>query len=245
MVLHSRSNKLKQAIENNNLLMLRKLVRSNVNLEKNICDRLTALEFAAQLGRSKIVNLLISFGANPNTTQNDEPPLTKAVLSGDLKTVKILVEMGANLDYQTRSDEWTALMEAIAQGHLAIAKLLVESGASLCLVNLDGHTALNIAIQNQRWKFVEFIIPFLPTYTPNQTCDRQYAEEWLEFARINQKKRLKVAACQGKNSVILKILKNTIISPKTLEEIQIECTRSGNIEGARILLDAKAELIEK
>lgn len=237
--------KLKQAIEEENCKKLQGILELGIDLEAIILNDLTPLEYATELAKTKSIKMLCLSGANVNIINNNQSLLTKAVYLGKIDVVKTIVAMGANLDYKNSADEWTALMEAIALGYIDIAKFLIESGASICLPNLDNHTALNIAIMEKQWKLIEFMIPFLPSYDSSLACDRQYAEEWLELARNYKAKRLKEAACKGYNSVFRKILQSITLSPQDMGSALIYCARYGNLDGVRILINSGADFSTK
>jgi hypothetical protein len=72
--------------------------------------------------------------------------LITASKEGDIKTVKALLERGADVNEQDK-EGWTALMYAAARGDSALVKLLLASEAKIDEWNQDGATALGLAAQ--------------------------------------------------------------------------------------------------
>lgn len=92
----------------------------------------SALHLAAQKGLNDIVVLLIkNKGMSVNLqTQNETgvTPLHDAALEGQLQTVKLLVELGADVNKLSK-DGWTALDDAIGNNHKEIEAFLRTQGA--------------------------------------------------------------------------------------------------------------------
>lgn len=92
-------------------------------MQMNDTDRITAL----LLENSAPVDIL---------DHNISSPLHYAIINGSLKSVKLLLRYGANMNPQSESG-YIPLSMACARGHLEIAKLLLESGAKI-LYNTEG-----------------------------------------------------------------------------------------------------------
>ena len=61
------------------------------------------------------------------------------------KSVNLLLERGAKVDFQRVSDKATALMLAANEGNVAMVKLLLKKGARVKVRDVNGKTALNYA----------------------------------------------------------------------------------------------------
>ena len=77
-------------------------------------------------------------------SSNSGEELIDAARYGDLETVKLLIENGADIDAKDK-DGYTVLMYASNNGNLEIIKYLVENGADINIKDKNGDTALNYA----------------------------------------------------------------------------------------------------
>ena len=92
--------------------------------------------------------------------------LIRAVVRGDIITVRFLVTIGADIHIQDkdvfwswrRKSAWTPLMYAIHRNDLDIAHFLVESGADVNQENRKGITALIEAAGNDHIEGVKFLL---------------------------------------------------------------------------------------
>ena len=76
--------------------------------------------------------MLLDARANPNTSlQMGETPLMSAARSGDLESVALLIERGADVNASEQEKSQTALMWAVAQGHADVVQLLIDNSADL------------------------------------------------------------------------------------------------------------------
>ena len=80
----------------------------------------------------------------PEPTHSSSPLITAAAL-GKTEATKILVDAGADLNYQN-ADGSTALHTAAVFGYTEIANLLIDAGTDLSILNNDGSTALHTAV---------------------------------------------------------------------------------------------------
>ncbi len=91
------------------------------------------LKFAAELGFTGIVDLLLERGANIEATDDlGQRPLLSAASCGQTEIVRRLLDHGADIN----GDDWddnTALSEAAIEGHLEVVELLLSRGAERTL----------------------------------------------------------------------------------------------------------------
>lgn len=102
---------------------------------------------------------LIERGADVNAAARNKQrvaPIHAAAAVGDLDTMRLLLERGA--DPNARQEQgYTALHEAARKGSMEMAKLLMERGADPHVKNDDGKTPLDIARANSQNAFVEWL----------------------------------------------------------------------------------------
>ena len=109
----------------------------------------TALIIATYQGNLPIVQSLIAKRADVNTKDYvGDTPLIMAAHKGNLDIVRTLLAKGANINLKGGKEEMTALMEASQHGFTSIARLLLATGADIFAEDVHGHTALDIAIEN-------------------------------------------------------------------------------------------------
>ncbi len=96
---------------------------------------------------SKIVRLLISAGADVNSTPNDTfgSPLAFAANLGDFESVKALLEAGANANAAAQEGRATPLMWAAARGNPDVVKALLSAGANPAAKDTSGGNAVSYA----------------------------------------------------------------------------------------------------
>lgn len=86
------------------------------------------LELAVRKGNTKIMQLLLDCGADPNTGVKSKTPLVLAVEQGDKQAVQLLLDCSASPNASTRRSG-TPLHAALRTSSPKIAKLLLHHGA--------------------------------------------------------------------------------------------------------------------
>jgi len=104
-------------------------------------DSFTALHYAASLGLTDIVKLLVQYHATLEVrTTRLQTPLHLAAIAGHADTVQVLAEAGANVNCGD-TDLWTPLHYAAQGSDWLVATVLLRHGADLGLKNSEGLTA--------------------------------------------------------------------------------------------------------
>jgi len=89
-----------------------------------------------------IVKLLIEYGANPDTVEeNGYSTLMAAVSFGSIEIVELLLKCKVNIDQQRTIDGITALMLALYNGDIDKIKLLLAYGADKNIIDKNGQKA--------------------------------------------------------------------------------------------------------
>jgi len=101
-----------------------------------------ALGNAILSGRIENARLLLAHGA---ILEWDADMLVMVAGNGDLDTMRLLLDQGADINVSERQYHLTPLSAAAAYGKLEMVKLLVETGADLTAKDRRGNTALGLA----------------------------------------------------------------------------------------------------
>lgn len=160
---------------------------ANVNFKRTLeiyedydNDReITPLLLAAKQGYTKIMHLLIEYGANINHVDYyGSTSLMWTSSSPNFEATKLLIEAGANINDQDKSG-WSALMVAIdnresrygpetsdrwntgnydTHGNDDVINFLLDSGANIYLENRSNKTAIILAVENNRKELIYRLI---------------------------------------------------------------------------------------
>lgn len=104
------------------------------------------LHNAAKQGDDEVIRKTLARGtpidSHPNLWWT---PLMEASAKGNLSTVQLLVERGANVNFRHDDAGFTPLMLAIINKQVKVVKFLVQSEANVNIKASDGETALDKA----------------------------------------------------------------------------------------------------
>ena len=172
--------KVKELIVMENLPLLQELIQKyNILFQPIDANNLTALHFAVQMNRKKVILLLcklMTISKNNNLNNNEEnrginipdilgrTPLHQAAAKGDLQIIDCLIRFGADVNAKTISGE-TPLMKAIAFYQTDAGKLLLKFGADPEMKNnVTGKTCLTQAIESRNDELINIIRQFSEKY---------------------------------------------------------------------------------
>lgn len=113
--------------------------------EDNTIVSSASLISAAASGHTKLVELLLNYGADIETESSSAKatPLTIAALNGQNEVVDLLITRKANIN--TRLGAVTPLQAASLSGSVACAQKFIAANADLNAKNHEGFTALQLA----------------------------------------------------------------------------------------------------
>ncbi len=119
------------------------------------------LHWAAILGDSAMVTLLLDNGANPILCDNDgDTPLHSAAIGGSVAVAQILLKRGA-IDTINAIDShgYVPLHDAAFHGHAELIRFLLNSGAQKNInhVALNGLTPLGAALKNHHMEVARIL----------------------------------------------------------------------------------------
>ena len=120
------------AVYYDDLEMLDRLIRAGARVTVANRDGATPLTLACINGRAPVIERLLKAGANPNERgANGETPLMMAARTGAVDAMAVLIGAGADVNVTETLRGTTALMWAAAQSHPAAVRVLVEHGANV------------------------------------------------------------------------------------------------------------------
>lgn len=120
-----------------------------------------ALLQAVRSSNIEKVRSLLDSSSDPNCSYrfDGEPrsPLVAAARNGDLEIGKLLLESGADVEFQSRGDE-PPLMSAARNGHLEFVQMLIAAGAEVDRIKKGDGTALINAVKSQQLEIAKLLL---------------------------------------------------------------------------------------
>jgi ankyrin repeat protein len=268
-------NALSYAIQNSNLELVRLLLskESALNLDGSERD---SLYTAIVHKNSEVLRLILPYQKNlnllylKNSDQKDARNLVKttlliqAVISGSLENVKLLLQMGADINMANDRGE-TPILTALREEKFEIATFLADHGAELNVRDVMGNTVLSYALNHQQTSLAlkalypngALHVSDLSTWF-SRDCVR--VKDWVlrDEEDIREHKNdalewnyLHIAALNNQVEVIKALLsKGMKIEEQNRGEIEklpalAWAIKRGNYEAFKALLDAKADPYER
>ncbi|GIJ85147.1 hypothetical protein Asppvi_004003 [Aspergillus pseudoviridinutans] len=107
---------------------------------------LTPLFYAAWLGREDITRILLKAGADPAIqTESGETVLQRAASGNHINIMRLLLDVGVDVNVQESLHGHTALLKAAHCGADNALQLLLKAGADISAVGYDGCNAMHLA----------------------------------------------------------------------------------------------------
>jgi ankyrin repeat protein len=132
------------AVENNDISLVRNLLNSGVNINQRDRNRETAIFIAIANGNLPMVNILINNGADINIiNHNNDTPLIGAIQMNRIDIVKCLLQTGAEINGSYNGRD-RPLTEAVYNGFPEITQFLLDHGATPFYTDNDGDTLINV-----------------------------------------------------------------------------------------------------
>ncbi|HEX4274501.1 MAG TPA: ankyrin repeat domain-containing protein [Bryobacteraceae bacterium] len=127
------------AAANNDLELVRALIKAGANVKMKNQFGTSALTEAAIIGAAPVIDALLKAGADPNFRNlNGETPLMAAARSGEVGAAKVLLAAGADINAKETWGGQSALMWAAAGCQTEMVKYLASKDA-----NLNDHGKVN------------------------------------------------------------------------------------------------------
>ncbi len=148
MLIESRR-KLHKAIENNDIEEVKFLSKTEGILASTNKKSLNALHLAVNLSNIEIVKLILDQDISliNSLDKHFDTPLYLSVGKKNVEIIEYLIFKGADLNAQTKVNQTTALHWAVRTKKLKIVKILLKNNIDVNIRNIDGDTALHIAIK--------------------------------------------------------------------------------------------------
>ncbi|KAG2186273.1 hypothetical protein INT43_002711 [Umbelopsis isabellina] len=122
----------------------RKIIVSQMDNSGN-----TPLSLSSKMGCPALVEMLLSYGADPNNHSSCEMPLINAVKALCTTSIRHLISCNANIDVKDENGD-AALHHAVRTEKVDIVKLLLEAGADVNAVNTFQQSPLHLAIHHSK-----------------------------------------------------------------------------------------------
>lgn len=171
-----------RAIENADLIAVKKMIEGDTELEQTDASGHTPLQLAVILGRLEIAKVLLAAGACSSCLT--EHLMTRAIYNHKLEVVSFLIEAGFDVNQKfVENENRTALMEAANLGNIDLVKKLVESGADVNAISCKNHFALMNATSQGHQELYEYLAPLT---SPKL---RSWTEKYISYRLNSQKKK--------------------------------------------------------
>ncbi|KAF5360844.1 hypothetical protein D9756_004562 [Leucocoprinus leucothites] len=143
---------------NQQVQVVRLLVKLGGGINAIGSDNQTALHYAAEKGHTEIVKVLADLKADLNLQDSSEgTALQYAAENGHTEIVKVLADLKADLNLQDKYGR-TALYLAVVKGHTEIVKVLADLKADLNLqISYGRRTALHYAAEKGHTEIVKVL----------------------------------------------------------------------------------------
>ena len=148
-----------QAIQRKRLAAARMLLAAGANPNIPAHETKTALSWAAAQGSEESLGLLLQQPSIALDTPDKfgQTPLLRAADAGHTKSVRMLLDRGANVKHADDEGR-TALSLAAVRGHKVVAKLLLKNGTEMNAQDKKGNTALALAAGKNHDAVVRFLL---------------------------------------------------------------------------------------
>jgi hypothetical protein len=143
-------------IANNDLHAISEFIQTNDINGMYGADSITLLIYAIQSGSNKVVEFLLSKGANPNIYFDHKNPLMYAILEGSRNKTNTLLDYNANANDRDPEGNHSLIYAAI-QGDVSLIKILLKHGAYLNFKNKAHLTAYDFAVKSNNSEAAKYL----------------------------------------------------------------------------------------
>jgi ankyrin repeat protein len=208
------------AAERGHVDIMRMLLAAGADPAATRSGGITVLMHAAASGKAEAVKLLVDarVDVNARATRNGLSALRVAAATGSVDCARVLLAAGADADEVDASGA-RLLFTAAGNGSVEMIDLLLEHGGDVNHRREDGYTALDAALERQRWAAAERLL--------------------ARGAKLE-------ASATGKDAALLKLLElEPVISPDALSLVQVVDLPSPELFRAVMAQDARADYVDE
>jgi uncharacterized protein len=150
---------LMQAVNNNDIDRVQKLIQQGVNVNELDANQDAPLVIAAYKGYTQIVKLLLEAGADVKVVDPEmkATALHAAAYAGRTEAAQLLIAYKIDINKQGPYNGYSALHDAIWENNIETAKVLIDAGANLKIKSKEGQTPLELAQARNRKEIIALI----------------------------------------------------------------------------------------
>ena len=153
-----RSPAMHAAAEENELIIVKFLLKEGVNVNARDSRKQTALHCAAYYASVDVIQLLLDAHCDLNLKDNNGcTALHYMAQKGDVDKVKLVLNAGCDLDLKD-NNEWTPLHYATMFHNVDVVKLLLDAHCDPDLQDRNGRTAIQLAVSRRRVSTVKKLL---------------------------------------------------------------------------------------
>ena len=162
----------------------------------------TALHYASIRGNENIITSLLKNGADVESrTSGYLTPLYLAAEAGQVKAMRILLALGADVNVYSQEDDkmaWTPLHCAAYGGHMDAVKLLLENNAEIKAIADSSYRPLHLAASEGHALTVELLLSYGASIEAR--CETSKVTPLYLAAREDKVSTVKVLLDRGANT---------------------------------------------
>lgn len=197
-------NKLIKAVLNNNLTLVSKLLKKELDVDTTDELGTPILQHAAQQGNYQMVKLFIDHKANLNAFNRvGQTPLAWAARYGHLSIAELLLRSGANINAAGDMYKLTPLIASAVNGNVSMAALLIENNADIDIKDVvNTASALHWALWYNHSKVANLLLHYGADYTYKALDNTYSAYDVAKLSNIEEVLLTMKAITQSKNKLI-------------------------------------------
>ena len=140
-----------EAIEYNNVKIVQHYLTKGFDMNPKYRDGLSPIVYAVFNESNEVIDLLLNKGIEVGYEFDSRPLICIATMFNQLRTVKLLLKHGANVNDLDGSGV-TPLMFAAREGNVEMLQFLIEKGADKTLREIRNETAYDMVKDNEALK---------------------------------------------------------------------------------------------